>query len=333
MIDQNTAWVKKYQPPTIDGFVFANDQYKDLINSWIEKEKIDGNIILYGPPGTGKTTLSEILIRKIVKTQSDLFRVRSRSVKEIDELQSWVSKAPNRSNHNIVYIEEIDKISRAAQVTLKDGLLEKYVNTCIFLCCTNHPKRLDPALYSRFTYKFNLNLFDKESLYNRIKDILDQEKAEYNIDVLQTFVENNYQKGLRDILNLLQISYITNKKKIIFEDLAGQTEIEENVIALFLSIIKTVLKLISVNEKKKCLYYPNNSVIAQDYLNLTTILNNNHDIDYDQVFEQIIENINIYPAKKIVANYYETLENKKYPHLHFISCIYDVIESCYKAQL
>lgn len=333
MIDQNTAWVKKYQPPTIDGFVFANDQYKDLINSWIEKEKIDGNIILYGPPGTGKTTLSEILIRKIIKTQSDLFRVRSRSVKEIDELQSWVSKAPNRSNHNIVYIEEIDKISRAAQVTLKDGLLEKYVNTCIFICCTNHPKRLDPALYSRFTYKFNLNLFDKESLYSRIKDILDQENAEYNVEVLKTFVENNYQKGLRDILNLLQVSYITNKKKIIFEDLAVQTEIEENVIALFLSIVKTALKLTSVIEKKKCLYYPNSSVIAQDYLNLTVLLNNNHDIDYDQVFEQIIENTNIYPAKKIIANYHEMLENKKYPHLHFISCLYDVIESIYKTQL
>jgi len=333
LLDQNTAWVKKYQPSTIDGFVFANDQYKDLINNWIEKEKLDGNIILYGPPGTGKTTLSEILIRKIIKTQSDLFRVKSRSVKEIDELQSWVAKSPNRSNHNIVYIEEIDKISRAAQVTLKDGLLEKYVNTCVFICCTNHPRRIDQALYSRFTYKFNLNVFDKSSLYNRINEILIKEQAEFNEEQLKEFVEANYQKGLRDILNLLQVSYISNNKKIVFSDLSTQTEIEENVIALTLSIIKTILRLSDAREKRKCLNFPKESIISQDYINLVTILNNNYDIDYDQIFEGINENIDLYPAKNIISSFHETLDDKKYPHLHFLSCLYNVIEACCKAQL
>ena len=333
MINQNTAWVKKYQPPTIDGYVFNNEQQKQLVMNWIETEKISGNVILYGPPGTGKTTLIEILIRKIIKTQSDLFRVKSRSVNEIDELKSWVSKAPNRSNHNIVYIEEIDKLSKQAQVTLKDGLLEKYINSCVFLCATNHPRKIDSALFSRFTYKFNLDSFDKENLYRQIDFILKNENAEYESEKLQEFVNDNYQKGLRDILNLLQVSYITNNKKIIFSDLSGRTETEENIIGLFLTMVKTVLSIKDSRQKKQCLLFPTNSTIAQDYTNFVTILNNNWDVDYDQVFEELVDNVELYPAKNIISKYHEQLDDKKYPHLHLIACLYETLESCCKAQL
>lgn len=333
MLDQNTAWIKKYQPPTIEGYVFNNDEHKQLVSSWIDHEKIDGNLIMYGPPGTGKTTLAEILIRKIIKTQNDLFRIKSRSVQEIDELKNWVSKAPTRSNINIVYIEEIDKLSKQAQVTLKDGLMEKFINSCVFICATNHPRKLDPALFSRFTYKFNLNSFDKENLYNKIYEILKNEEAEFNDIDLKDFVNQSYQKGLRDILNLLQISYITNNKKIIFSDLANKTEIEETVITLFLTIIKTILNINDPRQKKQCLNYPINSIIGQDYTNLVTLLHNNWDIDYDQIFEDLIDNTNIYPPKIILINYHERLDDKKYPHLHLISCLYETIECCCKAQI
>jgi DNA polymerase III gamma/tau subunit len=333
MIDQNTVWIKKYQPTTIEDYVFNNDQHKQLVEKWLSQGRIDGNLICSGPAGTGKTSLLEILIKHIIKTQSDLFRMKSRSVAEIDELKNWVGKAPNRSTHNIVYIEEIDKLSKQAQVTLKDGMLEKHVETCIFLCATNHPRKIDPALFSRFTYKFVLDSFDKDNLYNQIDRILKLEEAEFDPDQLKIYVENNYQKGLRDILNQLQISYITNQKKISFEDLAGSSEIEDSVISLFLIITKSILKMTNSKFKKQCLHFPTNSVIAQDYVNLVTLLNNNWDVDFDLVFEELITNIDLLPAKSILIRYYESIEDKKYPYLHLISCLYDVMESCCTAQL
>jgi DNA polymerase III gamma/tau subunit len=333
MLDQNTAWISRYKPETVDGYVFSNDQHRQLVTGWLENEKLDSNLVLYGPPGTGKTTISEILIRKIIKTQSDLNRISSRSVDDIDKLKSWVTKAPNRSKQNIVYIEELDKLSRQAQVTLKDGLMEKHMSTCAFICCTNHLRKLDPALLSRFTYKFNLDSFDKEDLAAKIKEILKAENAEYDQEQFNNFIDQNYQKGLRDILNDLQISYITNNKKIIFSDLIGRTETEDNVIALLLSIVRVVLELKDSKQKKQCLLFPTNSIIAKDYINLVTLLNNNWDIDYDQVFESLIENIDLYPAKNIVARYHETYDTKKYVHLHLIGCLYEIMEACCKAQL
>lgn len=333
MLDKNCAWIKKHQPATIENYVFNNDQHKNLVTSWLETGRIDGNLLLYGAPGLGKTTLIEILIRHIIKTQSDLFRMKTRSVTEVDELKNWVGKSPNKSKHNIVYIEEIDKLSKAAQVTLKDGLMEKHVETCVFLAATNHPRKLDPALFSRFTYKFNLDSFDKLNLFNQIDRILKEEEADFDEEQLGIYVENNYQKGLRDILNQLQISYISNNKKIVFSDLIGNTEIEESIISLFLVITKSILKMNNSKLKKQCLYFPTNSIIAQDYVNFVTLLNNNWDIDFDTVFSEIINNIDLLPAKMIVVRYYETMDNKKFTYLHLISCLYEVIEVCCKAQL
>jgi len=86
-------------------------------------------------------------------------------------------------------------------------------------------------------------------------------------------------------------------------------------------------------QKKQCMYFPTNSVIAQDYTNFVTLLNNNWDIDFDNIYETLVESIDLLPAKNIIAKSHETIEFKKYPYLHLISCLYDVMESCCKAQL
>jgi hypothetical protein len=57
------------------------------------------------------------------------------------------------------------------------------------------------------------------------------------------------------------------------------------------------------------------------------------DLDFDQIFEELIDNVDLFPAKNIIANYHERLDDKKYPHLHVIACLYEVMEACCKAQL
>lgn len=333
MLDNNTAWIKKHQPKSIEEYVFQSDDYKSIILDWLRAEKISGNVLFTGPPGTGKTCLIEILIRSVIKTQSDLYRMKSRSVKEIDDLKDWIVKQPNRSKQNIVYIEEIDRLSKESFATLKDGMLEKYVETCVFLCATNHPKRINPALLSRFTYKFELNNFDEEGLFNRIKYILDNESAKYNENKLKEYVQNNKNSGLRDILNNLQLSYLKHNKEIIFDHFEKANENDEVVVELFLNIIKTILNITDSKNRQNCLKYPMSSIIASDYINFVTICNNNWNLDYVYIFEEIIERTNLYPLKNITIEYFEDLEDKKYAHLHMISCLYKNIEALSKMLL
>jgi len=59
--------------------------HKKYCESWIDNETIPGNVLLSGPAGTGKTTTAIVIIRKIIKNQADLCRIKTRSVSDVDE--------------------------------------------------------------------------------------------------------------------------------------------------------------------------------------------------------------------------------------------------------
>ncbi len=220
MLNPKISWFEKFRPKEVDEVVFKNDADKKLVQTWIQNEQIDGNLLLSGAPGTGKTTLAEILIKHLIKNQADLCRMRTRSVTEIDEkVKPFVTKKPTSSKSKIVYIEEIDGISRQGQRQLKEDLLEKYQAWVSFICCTNYPKRIDPALYTRFTYKIEFNSDNIVGIKNRLLYILTTEQAKFDPEELDEFVKKNHQHGLRDLINSLQVSYISNNGEINFKDL------------------------------------------------------------------------------------------------------------------
>ena len=323
-----TAWFEKHRPESIDEVVFSNKDQENLARRWVNEKKIDGNVLLSGAAGTGKTTLSQVLIRSIIGTQNDLYRMKSRSVSEIDTLQSWITKRPVKSSHNIVYIEEMDKLSREAQTTLKDGMMEKYVDTCVFVCCTNFPKKIDKAVLTRFTYKLHFDSVNKDGIRKRIEQILTKENAKYNPDELERFIEQNYNKGLRDIINSLQLSFIVNNGSIIFKEVEENLNIEDNVAQLIMDIMKKISQQTDLKQRKMCVNIPLNSVIASEWSEICTITHNNYDINYDDIFTKLIENTRYVPLQIILSNYAETIENKKYPDLHLRSCVYEMIKCC-----
>ena len=321
-----SAWFEKHRPETIDEIVFSTDDQKNLCKKWDENKKIEGNVLLSGAAGTGKTTLSQVLIRSIIGTQNDLYRMKTRSVNEIDQLKSWITKRPVKSNHNIVYIEEMDKLSREAQTTLKDGLMEKYIDTTVFICCTNYPKKIDSALLTRFTYKLHFDSVNKEEIEKRLQQILDKEGAEYNQNELKYFVQNNYQKGLRDIINSLQLSYIVNNGSVVFRDVEENLNTEETVIQLIINIMKKIAKNTDLKQRQLCIQSPLNSIIAKEWSELCTITHNNFNIDYEEVFIKLHQSTHYVPIQIILGNYAESVDNKKYPDLHLRACVYEMIK-------
>jgi DNA polymerase III gamma/tau subunit len=323
----NISWFEKWRPAVLDDVVFNNNQEKEMIQTWITDGKIPGNVLLFGPPGTGKTTLGTILIKLLIKSQGDLYVMKTRSVNEIDDnIKPFVVKRPIQSKGKIVYIEEIDKILRQGQNTLKDGLLEKYQEYVSFICCTNFIKRIDPALLTRFTYKIEFISDNKEGIKARLEYILNQEQTKYNQSEFAEFVDKNYKHGLRDLINELQVSAKMNNGVINFKDLDKNLNIEDNVISYIHRMLHEIMKCQDLNSKKLCLVSPFNSIIAKDYQEFVTIVHNNFDINYESIFRRLYETTRFLPLQVLIGNYAEDIETKKYPHLHLISCFYELMK-------
>lgn len=322
----NKTWFEKYRPKTCNDLIFPKPEYKQIVETWVNTGKPDGNIFLYGSGGTGKTSLAEILIKSIIKNAADLKRFISRSVSEVDSLNEFVKNRPISSPIKIVYIEEADRLSNQAQNELKEKYTEKYIDSTIFILTTNYPQSIDPYLLQRFTYKFGFGNLNVDAVLERLKFILNEEKSQYNETDLKNWVEENIQSGLRELINQLQISHKTNNGLIIFEKIGESHDIEDKTIALSIEIIKTLLNIKDIKQKKLAFLTPINSQIGKPWQELMTTTHNNYGIDYQRVLEELNNAIIFQPVKNIITEYMESINQKKYPHLHLLGCLSESIK-------
>lgn len=326
---KSKAWFMKYQPTTIVDLVFDSNEHKQLMEQWIADERITGNVLFFGKPGLGKTASVELLIHSIIKAQNDLHICKDRNVKEIREIvKPFLKKRPVKSKQKIVYIEEADKLHPDALNILKDGLMEKHQETSSFICCTNYIGKLkqkDEAILSRFTYKIPFSGKNVDGIVERLSYILTAEQAKYDKIQLKVFVEKSLQVGIREILNMLQISFMANGGEIDFESIQGYAGIEENVVNLIINIVRTISGL-NPRDKKLCIINPLNSPVAQDYQSLCAILHNNYDVNYGSVFDRLYETSKFLPLQLIIARHADENDFKKYPHVNVLSCLKEMME-------
>lgn len=336
MLTPKTAWFERYRPQDIDSMVWPNEGDKRIVQGWLDNNKIDGNILLSGAAGTGKTTLAEILIRHFIKANNDLFRMKSRSVKEIDEqLKPFLQKKPVRSPFKIVYIEEFDRISGAAEAELKEGLMEKYLDWCVYIACTNHPKKIENAVLTRFIYKFDFNaVSDIDAVTQRIIHILTIEGLTPDEAKLKEFIGEHYNLGLRELINLFQTNYNANNKTINYEGLRASAQFDENIVKVILDIVETVMTVNDSKTRKLCATRPMNTLIADRYSQfVTVVMNNSFEINFNYVFERMYETVQFLPLRHIIGRYAQTLDGKKFPQYHLESCLKEMLDCCAEAML
>jgi DNA polymerase III gamma/tau subunit len=324
---ENVAWFKKYQPQSIDDYVFDTIEQEKTAKKWIENNCIDGNILFCGDAGTGKTALSTILIKALINSNFDLQYIKDRSVKAIDGLQGWLEKQPVKSKKKIIYLEEFDKLSREAIGTLKDGMMEKYQETTTFICTTNHINRIDRAIRTRFTHKWTFGTTSNvDGVIVRLSNILTAEKVQFDAEQLKKFIENNCQIGMRDLINSLQIAVINNA--IDFTTIkVEKSEQEQQVIEMTMRIFSYLFTSKDASQKKLCLITPMQSEISTFYSGIIDIIQYNMSIDYIDIYYELYRTINFLPIIKIINKYINDIESKRFLNLHFIAFLHDAMKS------
>lgn len=327
MITENISWAEKYRPKTLNDLIFPNQKWKSVINEWITTKRIGGNIALFGPGGLGKSTLAKIVINNIITSPADLKIIKSRSVQEIDSIGEFIRSQPVSSPIKIIMIEEADRLSRQSQTELKEKYTEQFQDYCSIIISSNKPYLLDEHLLQRFLYRIDFSNLDINEIYSRLSDILNQEKCTFNETELKNWIINNSHKGMRELINNLQLSALMNNNIIVFDDINLNQDIENKIILLSQSIINNFINCKDIKIKKLTFINPVNSeLIGTHWVELTQLVTNNYGINYDIIFEELDKSIHFIPIKNILSKYIEDLQFKKYPHLHLLAFIGDVLK-------
>ena len=326
----NKFWYEKYRPELVEEIVFPNEVIKETIHDYVDNRFIKGHCMFFGQGGVGKTTTNIVLMNAVLESVKDRF-VLERKVQDIEDLKGWLRASPI-GKQKIVIAEEFDRLSDAAQAEIKNGLMEKYDNV-VFLASTNKLHKIDSALLSRFTLVAKFDVAPVEELAKKCATILSNERISYKMSDVIKFAENNKLKGLRTIINNLQLSCYNNifdadRTSFFIGNSGAEFDILQNIkwyIAAIVNLDKNSLFQLSYNLN----VIPDIAKVRQ---NITFILQSNYSLNLEYVYTELLNEQIYLPIKNLITDYYQDSEIKKLPTMHFEAMLNDIIMEVLKSK-
>lgn len=226
-MDVNGMWSEKYRPNKLEDLVLSDDD-RMIMEKFIKNDEIP-NLLFYGNAGTGKTTTGKILIREL--DAEDLF-LNCAEV-GIDEVRSTITSFSKTKSFNgkkkIVFLDEIDSASPAAQRGLRNTMEENAAH-CRYILTSNYIHNVIVPLQSRCqTIQLSppINLIVK-----RIKHILDQESIQID-DQNKVKLVHSIKKFFPDIRKTInEVQKYCNNGKLNIPDISRVDNFVEKILDL-----------------------------------------------------------------------------------------------------
>ena len=197
-------WVEKYRPNTMDGYVFVDSAQREQVQQWIRDGSIP-HLMLSGSAGTGKTTLAKLLVNELEIDSYDVMYTNgskeARKVEWVDKLINFCQTMPF-GKFKVVIIDEADYMNPNSVQPALRNLMEDYSQTVRFILTCNYPHKIIAPLHSR-CQGFHITKTDHTEFTSRVATVLLEEKIQFDMDLLDTYVKATYP-DLRKSLNLVQ---------------------------------------------------------------------------------------------------------------------------------
>jgi len=217
-MQNDIPWVEKYRPDDLNSIIL--DTYnRKLLHNMIS-EKTYPNLLLYGPPGTGKTTTIINLIKEIHGNEvnkSLVLHLNASDERGIDTIRNQINKfidsRPLFSNsYKFVVLDEVDYMTKSAQIALKYVLQQYLTNNIIFYLMSNYISKIDDNLKNEFI-ELKFNILPQDSITLFLKNIIHKEEINIKDNELLN-IQKYFSSDIRSMINYIQLNFDSKKINI-----------------------------------------------------------------------------------------------------------------------
>ncbi len=206
MNEQHMLWVEKYRPQKVEDCILP-DNIKATFQEYVNRKEIP-NLLLSGTAGVGKTTIAKALCNEV---GCDFIVINGSDESGIDvlrnKIKNYASSVSLSGGRKVVIIDEADYLNPNSTQPALRGAIEEFASNCSFIFTCNFKNRIIDPIHSRCTvvdFKVNGNKAKLAAqFFKRVEWILEQEKVEYEKEVVAAVITKHFPDNRR-ILNELQ---------------------------------------------------------------------------------------------------------------------------------
>ena len=287
-------WVEKYRPTNISDII-SNNENINILSAMLYNGSLP-HLLFYGTSGTGKTSLILALAKELYGNNVNLMVMKldasdDRGINSVREEIKGFAERKNMFNNGVklIILDEADSMTFDAQFALRK-IIEKYSNTTRFCLICNYENKIIPAIRSRCA-NFRFNPISNTQIVNVLEKICNNEKLNYNIDVLNV-IGVLCNGDLRKSINLLQS--VSMKSNIISYETCYESAglpSRENINLLFEYLINPLYDFDKTNVEIYKIIKLNGYSLGIILKELIILLINNNNKFNQKIFAEISANM------------------------------------------